>query len=478
MIKKKLRRALGSIITLSMIFSLFVGLGTSAVYAEGDEITITFESAGGTTGGSMEAVTLPSGTMEYTMPQPAFTPEADRTFAFWIIRENSTGEDIAYATEGEIANLKTSVTSYTAVAFYGYEVTINPLPEGLEAQFYYNKSSVGIVSPEACERGSFVASVASFLGVKGVTSENSVKVTAGDMGYTLFLPNDNINYYVPKNIMGPCSVTVEYTDPDEEKFDITLDCGDFKADLYAYTINDVNLGSITNDGDVIRMPSDGSLAVWSDDPFTVEAGDATVGELIISTFEDHYYRYIKNITGDTTVTVRLDPSVPDTITNYYITLESDELASEIYSYDGDGTYRSFVDNNQYPLVVSEGGYIEAWADEPFDVTIDGATAGELIHTDEGYCREISDLTKDTTLTITPHICQFSDWEITVQPTADADGERMRVCSCGKAEKEAVKYVPETEADNSKGDNTNTGATLSLVAFAVSGAVLTLSRKRK
>lgn len=41
----------------------------------------------------------------------------------------------------------------------------------------------------------------------------------------------------------------------------------------------------------------------------------------------------------------------------------------------------------------------------------------------------------------PHVCEFGDWVITKEATAEADGEKERKCECGKTETAVVKFVP-------------------------------------
>ena len=44
----------------------------------------------------------------------------------------------------------------------------------------------------------------------------------------------------------------------------------------------------------------------------------------------------------------------------------------------------------------------------------------------------------------PHVCEFGDWVITKEATAEADGEKERKCECGKTETAVVKFVPEAD----------------------------------
>lgn len=44
----------------------------------------------------------------------------------------------------------------------------------------------------------------------------------------------------------------------------------------------------------------------------------------------------------------------------------------------------------------------------------------------------------------PHVCEFGDWVITKEATAETDGEKERKCECGKTETAVVKFVPEAD----------------------------------
>jgi hypothetical protein len=44
----------------------------------------------------------------------------------------------------------------------------------------------------------------------------------------------------------------------------------------------------------------------------------------------------------------------------------------------------------------------------------------------------------------PHVCEFGDWVITKEATAETDGEKERKCECGETETAVVKFVPEAD----------------------------------
>lgn len=204
-IKNLKSRLLCLSLAFAMVLSLAMGMAPMNVHAtEGDPAattTLTYEVVGGT--GSMSQQTLPVGE-NFALPNPSFTPVAGREFFGWVVYECGNDERLetsVYA--GDVFQPKNSDCTYKAIAYYGYSLTVENLPENTE--IICGSKAIGnpkaIVVPEftedMMEGNAFMIINESITSAPSFTEQNGTAVLIPDTEYM----------YCVQNITGPVTLT-------------------------------------------------------------------------------------------------------------------------------------------------------------------------------------------------------------------------------------------------------------------------------
>ena len=387
----------------------------------GEDITINFASAGGTTG-TMESVTLSAEAEIYTLPTPTFTADANRAFYLWdVVDEN--GNSVETNVSGYNMTLTGNSKTYTATAYYGYTATITGDIDDEDVTLLSEIMGTGkqLLSPEFTQKEYLAEGNALMI---NTTLSPAPQITATNATITLYRSDeDNGTYtyiYAATNITGPVTATVTAAEGGEEEeedtptgatytFSHAYDCQ--RAPAFPKKGDEVTLHGFI--GPYINNSSDNSAitAGWS----LVSDGkynSSTHTEL--SNLVDKLKRNGYSVDAADMEVYNLVRKDTDTVvaTGFiFATMGSDGLL--------------YISSNDYGYYICDKALTNT---DKITVTADGDISDPAIPGGEEP----------------PHVCEFGDWVITKEATAEADGEKERKCECGKTETAVVKFVPEAD----------------------------------
>ena len=102
----------------------------------------------------------------------------------------------------------------------------------------------------------------------------------------------------------------------------------------------------------------------------------------------------------------------------------------------------------------EGGFVRVFADAEFTVTAEGATIGKLMDAgEEGYYREITGITADTTVVVNKaHVHDWSGaWTVIKAATATEEGKQQTICTVEGCGQKKVATIPATGVEENVGE---------------------------
>ena len=386
-------------------------------------ITINFASAGGTTG-TMESVTLPAGTETYTLPAPTFTADANRVFYIWdVVKEDGTR--VGTYLSNQNIELSGDSKTYTATAYYGYTATITGDINDDDATFISEMMGIDkqLLSPEFSSSPNTNLAEGNGIIIKTTLSPApQITVTNATLNSMGSRDNGDGTYtynYVATNITGPVTVTAKAASDEEEEEDTPT--GATYTFSYAYDCQ--RSPAYPKKGDEITL--NGFIGPYVNNSFDNSAID--VGWSLVS---DGKY---------------------NSSTHTELTSLVNRLNRNGYSVDA-------ADMEVYNLVRKDTDTVVATG---FIFTTMGSDGLLYISSNNyGYYICNKALTNTDTITVTadgdisnpaipggeepPHVCEFGDWVITKEATAETDGEKERKCECGETETAVVKFVPEAD----------------------------------
>lgn len=298
--KKIKKRILSIVLTCAMMVSLLVGMAPMEVHAE-DGATLTYEVVGGS--GTMESKQLTVGE-EFVLPAPSFIPDDGREFYGWFVYDSADDRELEVCGYEAPEFTPKGEYTYTAIACYGYPVTVKNLPEGTNITYMSTSISnpSALVIPEAGER---ISEEANCFIIQN-SSMTSAPIFTGENGRAeLVSSNDGEYYYVVRDITGPVTLVASSNPPATDTYTITLDrtnYADGYVELYTYNSEGNNVANTQDNNATIAMPEGGKVRVFADSEFTVTATGATVGEMQAAGEEGYYYE-LTGIAADTTVVV-------------------------------------------------------------------------------------------------------------------------------------------------------------------------------
>lgn len=216
---KKLKNLKARLLSLSlafaMVLSLAMGMAPMNVYAEGENptpatSTLTYNVVGGS--GYMDTATLTVGE-SFTLPNPSFTPGAGRKFYGWIVTDNTESGRVETSGFSDVSINAKEGKTYTATAYYGFDITLNGLPDGTTTMH----GSVMCRNPEALVVPEFTESQmegnAFMIINESITSELSFTVQNATINCVQQEAESGSYMYAVTNITGPVTVTFNASEP-------------------------------------------------------------------------------------------------------------------------------------------------------------------------------------------------------------------------------------------------------------------------
>lgn len=204
-ISKMKERMLSVVLTLSMVVSLAMGMAPVNAHAEEGSATttLTYEAVGGS--GTMDQATL-TVEREFVLPTPGFTAGEGRKFYGWIVTDDTTGGVVTSGFSNVSITAKEDIT-YTATAYYGYDITLNGLPDGTTTMYGSKmcENPEAIVVPEFTDDQ--MEGNAFMIINNSITSEPSF--TAQNATVVCFQSSSGQYMYLVSNITGPVTVTFD-----------------------------------------------------------------------------------------------------------------------------------------------------------------------------------------------------------------------------------------------------------------------------
>lgn len=414
-------RILSLVLTFVMVVSLFTGMAPVEVQAA-ETTTLKYEVVGGT--GTMEQATLTVGE-KFVLPSPEFTPADGREFYGWFVYDSADDRELEVCGYEKPAFTPKGEYTYTAIACYGYPVTVENLPEGTNITYMSKtiNNPSALVIPEAGEK---ISEEANCFIIQN-SSMTSAPIFTGENGRAELVRSDDGTYmYVVRDITGP--VTLTLTDAPEVSGNIELkeNVSITKLETNKYEVQGLeeeegftwvyNLGSV-NEGQDVNEKVAFELASWlncekdqyvelkkvwgiDDEPYIIS------GDFLRKQIDDYDYVQIFKLDAQENVhevaLLALPKNAAQEVT-YDITLDRTNYADgyvDLYTYDSEGNSVASTQVNNATITMPEGGKVRVFADSEFTVTAEGATISEMLSAgDEGYYYELIGITADTTVVV-------------------------------------------------------------------------------
>ena len=377
---------------------------------------LTYEVVGGT--GSMDPEELTVGET-VTLLAPEFTADANREFFGWLVYDQNND----MVAQGYLNNTKFEVkegSTYTAIAYYGYEVTIEDLPE--DARVMYGSALVGnekqIVVPEftdaMMEANAFMISSSSLTSAPSFIGENATA--------ELIQTSDGSYLYVIKDITGPVTLTLvpapEVSGNIELKENVTitrLEANKYEVSgleeeegfTWVYNLGSVNEGQDVNEKVAFELagwlssPKDQYVElkkVWGvdDEPYIIS------GTFLRQPIDDFGYVQIFKLDAAENVhavAVLALPKVEEPEETYTVTFDTSNFTGDVLYSLGSEDIIEVTDGLE--VTVSVGGSVFVLSENNFKVTVTGeATIGDVT-AGVYYMYEISNIQGDITIAVEP-----------------------------------------------------------------------------